>query len=179
MKLENIKIGKCYDIKVGKNTSAVRITKPIATGGFEAVTLATNKTVVIKSADRIVGLHNPKADKNSNPKTSPATSEPSPPATKPLSALDAAARVLVEAKAPLNCKQMMETMTAQGYWKPSQGGRTPANTLHAAIGSEIKKKATPHALRKSDAGNSDCACTNTSATPRPFTNLGTCRGFCC
>ncbi len=140
MKLENIKIGMCYDIKVGKNTSAVRITKPIATGGFEAVTLATNKTIVIKSADRIVGLHNPKADKQAKPTATPATTQPAPPEGKRLSALDAAAKVLAETKEPMSCKQMMDAMTAKGYWSPFQGGKTPANTLHAAIGTEIKKK---------------------------------------
>ena len=137
MKLEDLTIGKCYDLKVGKATSAVRITKPLAAGGFEAVTLATNKTVAIKSADRIVGPHNPKADKQSAP-TRPL--KPHAPRPKPFSALDAAAKVLAEAKAPLNCKQMIEAMTAKDYWKPSQGGKTPANTLHAAIGTEIKKK---------------------------------------
>ena len=140
MKLENIKIGNVYDIKVGKNTSAVRIMKAIATGGFEAVTLATNKTLVIKTADRIVGLHNPKADKQSKPTATSATGEPATREGRRLSALDAAAKVLAEAKEPLNCKMMIEAMTAKGYWQPSQGGRTPANTLHAAIGTEIKKK---------------------------------------
>lgn len=139
MKLENIKIGNVYDIKVGKNTSAVRITKPIATGGFEAVTLATNKTMVIKSADRIVGPHNPKADKPQKA-TREQTIEAFNNIPKRLSLLDAAAKVLAEAKTPLNCKQMIDAMTAEGYWKPSQGGKTPANTLHAAIGTEIKIK---------------------------------------
>jgi hypothetical protein len=140
MKLEHIKIGNVYDIKVGKNTSAVRIMKPIPTGGFEAVTLATNKTVVIKSADRIVGLHAPKADKQPKTTTTSTTVGPAPSADKRLSLLDAAAKVLAEAKTPLACRQMIDAMTAEGYWKPSQGGKTPANTLHAAIGTEIKKK---------------------------------------
>ena len=140
MKLESIKIGKCYDIKVGNNTTAVRITKPIATGGFEAVTLATHKTMVIKSADRVVGLHNPKADKPSSATKTPTTAAPAPPADKRLSLLDAAAKVLAEVKEPLNCKMMIQAMTEKGYWQPSQGGRTPMNTLHAAIGAEIKTK---------------------------------------
>ena len=152
MKLENIKIGTCYDIKVGKNTSAVRITKPIATGGFEAVTLATNKTIVIKSADRIVGLHNPKADKPSKPMATPATTNPAPPDGRRLSLLDAAAMVLAEAGEPLNCKAMIEAMTAKGYWQPSQGGKTPANTLHAAIGTEIKKKGDAARFEKTGRG---------------------------
>jgi len=140
MKLENIKIGSVYDIKVGNNTTAVRIMKAIATGGFEAVTLATNKTVVIKTANRVVGLHNPKSDKVPESKTTPATTNPAPPADKRLSLLDAAAKVLAEAKEPLSCKLMIEAMTAKGYWLPSQGGKTPINTLHAAISTEIKKK---------------------------------------
>jgi hypothetical protein len=152
MKLEHIKIGSVYDIKVGKNTTAVRIMKPLAGGGWEAVTLATAKTLVIKSADRIVGLHNPKADTKAESKptvpTTPATTDPAPSRAKPLSVLDAAAKVLAEAGGPLNCKQMMEAMTAQGYWSPSQGGKTPANTLHAAIGSEIKKKGTAARFEK-------------------------------
>jgi hypothetical protein len=150
METKDIQIGKCYDIKVGKNTAAVRIMKAAPKGGWEAVNLATNNPVVIRTADRIVGPHNPKADKtpkaSKEPKTGkPAKSEakaaaPAPAKTdKPLSALDAALEVLAEAGAPMNCKQMIETMTEKGYWKPAQG-KTPANTLHAAIGAEIKKK---------------------------------------
>lgn len=139
METKDIQISKCYDIKVGKNTTPVRIMKAAPNGGWEALTLATNKPIVIKSADRIVGPHNPKAEKE--PKAKPAAKAPASAdkTDKSLSALDAAVKVLAEVGAPMNCKQMIETMTAKGYWKPAQG-KTPANTLHAAIGSEIKKK---------------------------------------
>jgi hypothetical protein len=142
MKDTDIQIGTCYDITVGNNTTAVRIMKPLPTGGWEAVTLSSQKTLTIKSAKRIVGPHNPKADKPPKAQTSPDTGKPAPPAdaSKRLSALDAAAKVLAEATEPLNCKQMIETMTAKGYWKPAHAGKTPANTLHAAIATEIKKK---------------------------------------
>lgn len=142
MKDTDIHISKCYDIKVGNNTTAVRIMKPLATGGWEAVTLASNKTLTIKSASRIVGPHTPKADKQRNSKPSPDTGQPATPvdASKRLSALDAAAQVLAEAKEPLNCKLMIKAMTEKGYWQPAHAGKTPANTLHAALGSEIKKK---------------------------------------
>ena len=134
METKDIQIGKCDDIKVGKNLSAVRIMKPAVNGGWESVTLATNKTVVIKSADRIVGPHNPKTDKQAQPApAAPAKTD------KPLSALEAALKVLAESGSPMNCPQMIEAMMAKGYWKPG-AGKTPANTLHAAIGSEIKKK---------------------------------------
>ena len=156
MKDTDIQIGKCYDITVGNNTTAVRIMKPLPTGGWEAVTLASKKTLVIKSGKRIVGPHNPKADKQPKDRISPDTGKPGPRGAKQraaevldqisvtldkrLSALDAAAKVLAEAKEPLNCKQMIEAMTEKDYWQPTQGGKTPANTLHAAIGAEIKKK---------------------------------------
>ena len=157
MKDTDIHIGTCYDITVGKNTTAVRIMKPLPTGGWEAVTLSGKKTLTIKSGKRIVGPHNPKADKQPKPKTSPDTGEPAPRGAKQratevlnkisvpldgkrLSALDAAAKVLAEATEPLNCKQMIETMMAKDYWKPTHAGKTPANTLHAALGAEIKKK---------------------------------------
>ena len=56
---------------------------------------------------------------------------------KKASALDSAVRVLSESKEPQTCKQMIETMMAKNYWKPSHGGKTPANTLYAAIVKEI------------------------------------------
>jgi len=156
MKDTDIQIGTCYDIKVGNNTTAVRIMKPLPTGGWEAVTLSSKKTLNIKSGKRIVGLHKPKPDKQPKVQTTPNTGKPGPqgakqraaqvldqisvPLDKRLSALDAAAKVLAEVGEPLNCKQMIEAMMAKGYWKPAHAGKTPANTLHAAIGTEIKKK---------------------------------------
>ena len=156
MKDTDVHIGTCYDITVGNNTTAVRIMKPLPTGGWEAVTLASNKTLTIKSGKRIVGPHNPKADTQPKAQQTPNTGKPEPrgakqvaaevldkisvPLDKRLSALDAAAKVLAEVAIPLNCKQMIEAMTAKGYWKPTHAGKTPANTLHAAIGTEIKKK---------------------------------------
>ncbi|MAG94996.1 MAG: hypothetical protein CMJ48_14815 [Planctomycetaceae bacterium] len=45
-----------------------------------------------------------------------------------MSAIDAAAKVLGEARAPLNTKEMVEKMSAKGYWS-SPGGKTPHATL--------------------------------------------------
>jgi hypothetical protein len=63
------------------------------------------------------------------------------PKAKRTSALDAAAKVLGEAKSPLTTKEMVEAMTAKGYWK-SKAGKTPDRTLYSAILREIvlKKK---------------------------------------
>lgn len=52
--------------------------------------------------------------------------------------LDAAAKVLREAGAPLDCHTMVERMVGQGLW--STAGRTPAATIYAAILREIAAK---------------------------------------
>ena len=61
------------------------------------------------------------------------------PQQKKLSALDAAARVLAETGAPMNCKEMIGAMAGKGYWM-SPGGKTPDATLCSAILREIKVK---------------------------------------
>ena len=143
----DIQIGKCYDIKVGRNTTAVRIMKPAAEGGWEAVSLSTNKPLVIKNAKRLLRAHNPKATARPDAEESSEASKPSAPAKstdtsepKRTSALDAAVRVLTEAKEPMNCRQLIATMTEKDYWQPKNSGKTPQNTLHAAISKEIKTK---------------------------------------
>lgn len=55
-----------------------------------------------------------------------------------LSAIDAAAQVLAEAKEPMNCKELVEVMAAKGLWT-SPGGKTPHATLYSAILREIAK----------------------------------------
>ncbi len=58
----------------------------------------------------------------------PETSARDTSAPTPLSALSAAARVLAETGKAMNCRQLIETMAARGYWT-SPGGRTPEATL--------------------------------------------------
>jgi len=55
-----------------------------------------------------------------------------------MSGLDAAAKVLGEAKEPMTCRAIIEAVFAKGYW--SSNGKTPAATIHATIGTEIAKK---------------------------------------
>ena len=145
MKERDIHIGRFYNIKVGKHTTVVRIMQEAADGkgGWDAITVAGDKDIIIRSADRIVGEYIPKVNSEIIEEKShrnPKRHTPAPQQGKRLSLLDAAAKVLAEAKEPLNCKMMIQAMTEKGCWRPSQGGRTPMNTLHAAIGAEIKKK---------------------------------------
>jgi hypothetical protein len=68
-----------------------------------------------------------------------------------LSALSAAARVLAETGQAMNCRHLIETMAAQGYWT-SPGGRTPEATLASAMAREIRAKGTQARFRKVNRG---------------------------
>jgi hypothetical protein len=68
-----------------------------------------------------------------------------------MSALDAAAKVLGEAKEPLSCKTLIEMMAAKCYWT-SANGKTPANTLYSAILREIGTKGKEARFKKADRG---------------------------
>jgi hypothetical protein len=57
---------------------------------------------------------------------------------KKLSQIDAAVKVLAEAKQPMNCKATIEAMQAKDYWK-SPNGKTPEATLYASILRNIRK----------------------------------------
>ena len=68
-----------------------------------------------------------------------------------LSALDAAAKVLGETGKAMNCKELIETMAAKGYWK-SPAGKTPSATLYASIIKEIATKGKESRFQKTDRG---------------------------
>ena len=68
-----------------------------------------------------------------------------------LSALDAAAKVLVETGRPMSCTEMIEAMAARGFWT-SPGGKTPAATLYSAMLREIASKGTHSRFVKADRG---------------------------
>ena len=68
-----------------------------------------------------------------------------------MSALDAAARVLSEARTAMTCQELIGVMAAKGYWS-SPGGKTPAATLHAAISKEISTKGEASRFRKTAPG---------------------------
>jgi hypothetical protein len=70
---------------------------------------------------------------------------------KRLSAVDAAAKVLEQAKEPMNCKEMIEAMATKGLWS-SPGGKTPHATLYSAILREINEKGKGARFKKTERG---------------------------
>jgi hypothetical protein len=149
MKITDVHIGGRYTAKVTHKLVVVEILSENPHGGWDARNLSTGKRVRIKSAQRLRGVAKgtpvaaPVATQEPNP-TQPATRPesthtPHPAASQRLSALDAAAKALAEAAEPMTCRQLIEAMTEKGYWHPN-AGKTPQNTLHAAISKEIKTK---------------------------------------
>jgi hypothetical protein len=74
-----------------------------------------------------------------------------PKAEKKPSALDAAVKVLADAKAAMTTKELVETMAAKGLWK-SPDGKTPDRTLYSAIAREILKKGKASRFKKAEKG---------------------------
>jgi hypothetical protein len=81
----------------------------------------------------------------------PAKKAPAAKSAGKLSALDAAAKVLAEAGAALTTKDMVERMSAAGYWS-SPGGKTSHATLYSAILREIQTKGGESRFAKTERG---------------------------
>ncbi|GIX04938.1 MAG: hypothetical protein KatS3mg114_0807 [Planctomycetaceae bacterium] len=103
-------------------------------------TMATRKTTKKTPARKT------KASTKAPPKNPRATKT-----TGKLSQLDAAVKVLTESGEPMTTKAMIEAMAAKGYWT-SPAGKTPAQTLYAAITREITAKGTEARFQKADRG---------------------------
>jgi hypothetical protein len=70
---------------------------------------------------------------------------------KKLSAIDAAAQVLVASNQPMTCQEMIEAMAKQALWT-SPGGKTPQATLYSAIIREIAVKGKDSRFVKAERG---------------------------
>ncbi|MHC4405062.1 MAG: winged helix-turn-helix domain-containing protein [Planctomycetota bacterium] len=64
--------------------------------------------------------------------------------------LDAAARVLAEAKKSMTCREIVDVAFEKGYWK--SGGKTPHATVYSAIIREIAAKGKDARFRKTGRG---------------------------
>jgi hypothetical protein len=160
MKKADVKIGGKYYANVSGKRCEIQLDAEKPRGGWEATNLSTGKKIVIKSAQRLQGevdaragrakvtTENEPATVESISDTKPAVSAPvkkpkakaetAPQSDKKLSCVAAALKVLSESDKPLNTKEMIEMMTARGYWS-SPGGKTPHATLYSAILRELAK----------------------------------------
>ena len=111
---------------------------------------APKKKAAAKTTGKTPAQKAPKANGKQTDAKKPAAKK-TPTGDKKMSALDAAAKVLGEAKEPLNTKAMIERMSAKGYWT-SPGGKTPHSTLYAAILREINVKGKDARFAKADRG---------------------------
>jgi hypothetical protein len=74
-----------------------------------------------------------------------------PAADEKLSALDAAALVLAGVPGPMTAPELITAMAERKLWA-SPNGKTPAATLSAAIGREIKAKGAEARFKKAGRG---------------------------
>jgi hypothetical protein len=97
-------------------------------------TMATKKTTAkqatktAKAKAKVTKPQTAKATKQAPAKKAKPAAQPA----KKLSQFQAAIQVLADAGEPMNCKAMVEAMTAKGLWT-SPGGKTPEATLYASI----------------------------------------------
>ncbi|HEV3341104.1 MAG TPA: winged helix-turn-helix domain-containing protein [Pirellulales bacterium] len=132
--------------------------------------LTTNAAEIVLAAEQngIAQITEETEDmtKKSSTKTSPNADAASAKATKKkgatpkkgkgaesgkMSAIDAAAKVLGQAKDPMNCQDMIKAMSDKGLWT-SPGGKTPHATLYSAILREIKAKGKDSRFKKTERG---------------------------
>ena len=159
MKKADIKINSIYAMKIGRNTIGIRIMSQNQKGHWVGVNVNTSKEFVIKSADQLCGLYNPKAaDKlHTSPHVGKGGSKLAGDTVTEKGAtggkrggLTAAVKVLGEAGTPINCQEMVKQMIEKGYWKTE--GKTPAATIYSAIIREIKEKGADARFRKTERG---------------------------
>ena len=132
MKATSIQTGKTYEVKTGRNTTAVRVESfNPRTGGWMCATKG-GKSISIKDTARFVREI---AVKKNAPKTGQAKGgNPQ----GQMSGIDAAYRVLRESGCPMRVREITETALQNGYCDLK--GATPELTISAALQREIARK---------------------------------------
>ncbi len=169
MKKADVQINAIYLVKVAGNLVPVRIDREHDSGGWLGTSRKTGKQIRIKSPQRLrkrlddaatVAKKAKRATEDVTDAPQRDTGEPAATGakreasdTKPMSLLDAAAHLLsLGTGDPMRCKDIVDLATQRGLWAPRNGGRTPANTLSAAIRREIKAKGDASRFRLAERG---------------------------
>jgi hypothetical protein len=166
MKKNDVQPGATYLVKVANNLVPVTITREHDQGGWEGQSVKTGKTIRIKSPQRlrkridvdwppVAAIANEMAQEASDAgqrDTGERRATGGGPDGKPMSLLDAAAHLLgLGTGDPMRCKDIVDLAVARGLWTPGDG-KTPANSLYAAIHREITTKGTESRFVKAEHG---------------------------
>jgi len=130
-----IKVGKKYQVKVGRNE--IEVTVMEQTGRGWNVKAPSGNKFPVNNAERFIKCLEVEAVPAQRPE-------------KKMSMLDAAVETLKGSSCPMSAKEMIIAMGEANLWK-SQTGKTPSNTLSAAIGREISTKENSR-FKKADKG---------------------------
>jgi hypothetical protein len=170
MKLENVKVGEVYTLKVGKNLVAVKAMSVDAKGKI-TVSPASGKMITVADAGRLTartvvdgaGQHTAKQAahgaprKASTPKATKAArgrnvgQQGAPQAKeKRVGLVDAAIQVMKAAGKPMNCKDIVKVILEKKLWETT--GKTPDATLYSSILRDIQKKGAEARFKKVDRG---------------------------
>ena len=170
MKLENVKVGEAYTLKVGKNLVAVTAMSVDAKGKI-TVCPASGKMITVADAGRLTvrtvadGVGRPSAKgaahgaqrKAAAPKATKAApgrnvgQQGAPQAKeKRVGLVDAAILVLTGRQQADELKDIVKAILAKKLWSTS--GKTPGATLYSCILREIQKKGAEARFKKVDRG---------------------------
>jgi len=158
-----IKIGNCYIAGFTKSEMPVRIESLEVNGCWKARSLTHGRIVFVKSESQLIRECNGddlaeyaktvvpnRRSKRQQPTSTPVLTVETPQVARvrkvktkrqriqeySLNALDAAYRVLREAKKSLTCQEMVDRAIRRKFWRTE--GATPQNSLNAAIARDIK-----------------------------------------
>jgi hypothetical protein len=173
MKKDQVKVGGIYTAKVPGGIAQVKITAEKWKGdkheGWVAVNTATKRPVRIRSAQKLrpPSVAAPAAEAPAKEAAPPppvaakrkkavrpvpaAKRGAKPKGDRPLSGLDAAAKVLADSGKEMRVGEIVEAMEQKGLWK-SKAGKTPEATIYAAIIREIRDRGVDGRFAKKDRG---------------------------
>ena len=145
--------GNVYEVKVGKNTTTMRVTKiERRVNGqvvFDCMNTKTNKRCTVSDAKRFVREIKTETAKPNVTKAEKPTAETKPAKDK-MSGLDAAHKVLAEEARPMKVREITELARERGYC--NLPGLTPSATISSAIQRELKTKGEASRFVKTDKG---------------------------
>ena len=135
MNASEIKVGKNYQVKVGRNEIEVTVMEQTERGWN--VQAPSGNKFPVNNAERFIKCLDIEVVPVRNPE-------------KKMSMLDAAVETLKGTSLPMSAKEMIAAMEEKGLWK-SPSGKTPENSLSSAILRETKFKENPR-FKKAEKG---------------------------